>query len=93
MRKTALPVHGSAADLCFRNRVQAGSGDAVEDLAEVEQAGPDGISDGFLPNAFPAGAGADLRRRTAQGVHEKAAGRLGSERVKASFFWSGKIFR
>lgn len=60
-----------------------------EDLAEVEQADQTDQTVSSR-NAFPAGAGADLRRRTAQGVHEKAAGRLAREGRESLFFLVGE---
>ena len=90
-KKTALPVRGSAAgSVFFGNRVQAGSGDAVGRFGKSGAGGPNG----FLPRiSFRRGVGADLRRRAAQGVHEKAAGRLAREGVKASFFLVGENIR
>ena len=69
--------------------MQAGSGDAVGRFGGSGAGGPDG-PDGFLPGMlFRRGAGADLRRRTAQGVYEKAAGRLARE-GRESLFFSGR---
>ena len=80
-------MHGSAAGSVFlRNRVQAGSGDAVGRFGKSGAGGPDGFLPGML---FRRGAGADLRRWTAQGVHEKAAGRLARE-GRESLFFSGR---
>lgn len=60
-----------------------------EDLAEVEQADQTNQTVSS-PECFSGrGAGADLRRRTAQGVHEKAAGRLAREE-RESLFFSGR---
>ena len=58
-----------------------------EDLAKVEQADQTVSSPGML---FRRGAGADLRRWTAQGVHEKAAGRLAREGRESLFFLVGE---
>ena len=70
--------------------MQAGSGDAVGRFGGSGAGGPDG-PDGFLPGMlFRRGAGADLRRRTAQGVHEKAAGRLAREGRESLFFLVGE---
>ncbi len=86
-KKTALPVRGSAAgSVFFGNRVQAGSGDAVGRFGKSGAGGPNG----FLTRiSFRRGVGADLRRRAAQGVHEKAAGRLARE-GRESLFFSGR---
>lgn len=67
--------------------MQAGSGDAVGRFGKSGAGGPDGFLPGML---FRRGAGADLRRWTAQGVHEKAAGRLAREGRESLFFLVGE---
>ena len=73
-----------------------------EDLAKVEQAdqtvfSPESLFGGELALTFDDGPGKnttprlldELRRRAAQGVHEKAAGRLARE-GRESLFFSGR---
>lgn len=71
--------------------MQAGSGDAVGRFGGSGAGGPD-EPNGFLPGMlFRRGAGADLRRRTAQGVHtKKLLDGLRERGVKASFFLVGE---